>query len=135
MEDKVLKIIFLTYISFLFVYIWIYSVDCRIDYPYTPFKLMKQNTFYSKYLIRLCICKDKNRGMINFTFFLEMLAHFMLLGTTILLFVIYFNKWYLDEEFYEVYRVSIILIMALIFTVPLTIAGAIHDHMTKNEEI
>ena len=129
-----LRIIFLTLSCFVMVYVWIYSVDCRIDYPYTPFKLMKQNTFYSKYLIRLCICKDKKRGMINFTFFLEMLAHLLLLSSLVLLVLIYCNKWCLDEGVYEVYRVSIILIMSLIFTVPLTIAGAIHDYMTKNVE-
>ncbi len=129
-----LRTALVTYVGFVMIYVWIYSVDCRIEYPYTPFKLMKQNSFCSKYLLRLCICKDKKRGMIKFTFFLEMLAHLLFISATVFLFVIGFNKWYLNEDFYKTYRSVEIAIMAIAFILPLTVAGAIHDHMTKDKK-
>ncbi|MBQ7965997.1 MAG: hypothetical protein IJ331_07950 [Ruminococcus sp.] len=72
--------------------------------------------------------------MIKFTFFLEMLAHLLFISATVFLFVIGYNKWYLNEDFYETYRIVEISIMAIAFILPLTVAGAIHDHMTKDKK-
>ena len=119
-----LKIFFLTYFSLCIIYIWIYSIDSRIVYPYKPFKLKKQKGIFSKYLI---VCKDRKRGMVNFTFYMQMLAHIYLIISTVFLTLIYYNKWYQNEEFFSIYKNILVTITFLLFSLPLTIAGAIHD--------
>ena len=123
-----IRLFFQTYISLIIIYVWIYSIDKRIVYPYKPFKLKKLKNRFSKYLI---FCNDRNRGMINITFYLQMLAHIFSILFSVALIFIYCRKLYQISEFCLIYKDIIVVITTFVFIIPLTVAGAIYDRKNR----
>lgn len=125
------KIVLITYLILFLIYSRIYHVDYGIRFPYTPFKLKEPKSIFSK---KLFICRDRRRGMVNITFYAEMIAHVLLVILSVFLLFVYFNGWHNIESFVYIYKWCL-LILALLFTIPLIIAEAIHDHMIKKNKL
>lgn len=130
LEVNMWQIILITSTSFIAIYLTIYRVDYGIRFPYTPFKLKEPKSVFSR---KLFICRDRRRGMVNITFYAEMITHALLVLLSVFLAFVYFNGWYNIERFVYIYT-WFLLILALLFAIPLLIAEAIHDYMIKRSE-
>lgn len=107
-----------------------YHIDYQINYPYRPFKLKKQKSFISRYLI---ICKNRKRGMVNIAFILEILAHFFLIMLSAALLFIYILKWYKLDSFYNIYRMILLGIVFCLFALPGAVSVSIHNYFMKKD--
>lgn len=120
------KIIFVTYVMIFVMYVGTYNADCQIVAPYTPFKLKKKRGFISKFLF---ICKDRDRGMVTITFYLQMIAHLFLLLSPFWLIFVYCNDWYLCDGFYTLYKNIFMVIVIVLIGIPTALAVGLHDFM------
>lgn len=120
-------IIAYTYLLLCQVYGGLYYRDKEFNYIGSPFKLKKPKTFIKRFLI----CYNRNLGMVNVYFYLEMIAHTMVLVSPLWFLMIYLNNWHLNRMFISGYAVIWLISICFIFIIPTIIVEMINHHATK----